>query len=860
MALKRKVLVVEDSAVNREILTSILEEQYEVIQAENGEEALQVLNRYKDSISIILLDVIMPVMDGYAFLDTIRHDEELSRIPVIVMTQNDGEEDEVFTLSHGATDFVPKPYRAQVILHRMANLIKLRETSAVVNQFKYDRLTGLFSKEYFYTKAAEFLMEHPDEDYCIICSNIENFKLVNDVFGVRQGDLLLQETAELIRVLAGERGICGRFSSDRFLCLQSMECKHENEEIIRSFKENRDSSLLKTVMMRWGIYMISDRRVSVEQMCDRAMLAAESIKGKYNRDYAIYDDALRAALLREKKLTDSMVTALNEKQFQVYLQPKYDIRQRRICGAEALIRWIHPELGFISPGEFIPLFEKNGFIGKMDMYVWRSVCEKLKEWKDSGLPVYPVSVNVSRADLYQNDPVEMFTDLIHEYGIRPSDLHLEITESAYAEDTDRIITTVRELREHGFIIEMDDFGSGYSSLNMLSAMSVDILKLDMKFIQSELQKPEEISILNDIVTMAHRMHLKVVAEGVETQEQETRLNRIGCDMAQGYYFARPMPVKEYEELIRNQKGSDVQSETEQDERKVLIAVDEDAEYCRIIHDTFESTYHVISAHDAKEALKVIEETGCENIAVMILSMNLPDHGAKKIMDVIRRVPISWQIPVLATIPGYAGCQNLAVLAGTDDFLCKRHPVSDLRRRVQHLVDIAAFSKKEMRLLDEATHDVLTGLLNRRGLDRALSTMHREDMPCAFCLFDLDGLKQINDTCGHDRGDQVLKEFAEVLQKNTRVGDIQCRYGGDEFLLVLRHVNSCQDALAKCDDICHQFAEQMKSMNIHAGVSCGTVICHHIEEKMEAISTADQALYRAKYEKRGHACLCGKQDR
>lgn len=852
MALKRKVLVVEDSVVNREMLTCILEEEYEVLQAGNGEEALKILDVYKDSISIILLDVIMPVMDGYAFLDKIRHDEELSRIPVIVMTQNDGEEDEVFTLSHGATDFVPKPYRAQVILHRMANLIKLRETSAVVNQFKYDRLTGLFSKEYFYTRAAEFLQEHPDGEYCIICSNIENFKLVNDVFGTKQGDILLQETASLIRVLADE-GICGRLSSDRFLCLQKMERKNDNEQTIRSFVQNSDLSLMKTVSFRWGIYKITDRSVSVEQMCDRAVLAAESIKGQYNRDYAVYDDNLRSALLREKKLTDSMETALSEKQFKVYLQPKYDLRQKRICGAEALIRWIHPELGFISPGDFIPLFEKNGFIGKMDMYVWRSVCEKLREWKNSGLPVYPVSVNVSRADLYMNDPVGVFENLIHEYGIRPSDLHLEITESAYAEDTDRIITTVRELREHGFIIEMDDFGSGYSSLNMLSAMSVDILKLDMKFIQSELQKPEENSILNDIVTMAHRMHLRVVAEGVETKEQETRLNHIGCDKAQGYYFARPMPVGEYEELIRNQKETDIRESESPDERKVLIAADEDVSYCQMIRDTFENRYRVIEAHDGKQTLKAVEEAGCDNIAVMILSMTLPDNGAQKVMDVIHRSPLSWQIPILATIPGYAGCQNLAVLAGTDDFLCKRHPLSDLRRRVQHLVDITTFSKREMRLLEEANHDLLTGLLNRRGLDHALSTMHNEDMPCAFCLFDLDGLKQINDTYGHEKGDHLLKGFAEVLQKNTRVGDIQCRYGGDEFLLVLRHVNSCDTSLAKCDAICHQFAEHMKSLHVETGVSCGTVICRNIDERMEAFSAADRALYQAKHEKRGHAC-------
>ena len=204
----------------------------------------------------------------------------------------------------------------------------------------------------------------------------------------------------------------------------------------------------------------------------------------------------------------------------------------------------------MSPGEFIPLFEKNGFIPNLDQNIWRQVCAQIREWKEKGYPSLPVSVNVSRADVYQLDLVDTLVHITQEYGIAPSKLHLEITESAYAENPSRIIHTVNQLREQGFIIEMDDFGSGYSSLNMFNQMTMDILKLDMLFIQNEMKKPVEQSILSYIIDMSHGLGLRVVAEGVETEEQLERLRAVGCDYIQGYYYAKPMPVAEYEALLK----------------------------------------------------------------------------------------------------------------------------------------------------------------------------------------------------------------------------------------------------------------------------------------------------------------------
>ncbi|MGN0368023.1 MAG: EAL domain-containing protein, partial [Wujia sp.] len=512
MAMAQKLILnVEDNEMSRIMLTDILSEGYKVIEAENGQEALEILKEKKDEISLILLDVMMPVMDGYTFLDRVKEDEELALIPVIVMTQSNREEDEIAALSHGATDFIPKPYRPQVILHRVANLIKLREHAAMVNQFRYDRLTGLCSKEFFYRKVRKCLDANPDRAYTIVCSNIENFKLYNDSFGREAGDQMLRDYAECAQKMLADRGICGRYGADRFLFL--VESEQEKKDRANFFQNVEAGEVEKTqnLSLKWGIYEISDPTIPVEKMCDRALLAVDSIKGQYNQIMAIYDDTLRSKLLQEKAITDIMRTSLDNREFKVYLQPKYRLDDESMIGAEALVRWIHPEWGFMSPGDFIPLFEKNGFITDLDQYVWEQVCKKLKKWKEMGYPLFPVSVNVSRMDVYQINLCETLVGIVQKYGIDPGYLHLEITESVYAENPTQLIETVEELRKEGFVIEMDDFGSGYSSLSMLNQMKIDILKLDMKFIQNEIAKDAEQSILGYIINMSHGIGMQVVA-------------------------------------------------------------------------------------------------------------------------------------------------------------------------------------------------------------------------------------------------------------------------------------------------------------------------------------------------------------
>lgn len=551
---RRQILIVEDNDINRAILAEILSPDYVILEAENGEEALSLLERYKEKISLILLDITMPVMDGYTFLSIMKAEPAYASIPVIVTTQSDGEADEVAALSHGANDFVAKPYKPQVILHRVASIIHLRETAAMVNLFQYDRLTGLFSKEFFYQRVREVLTQYPDRKYDIICSDIDNFKLINDIFGIPAGDRLLRSIADMYKDMVGENGICGRFHADQFACLVEHRDDYTDAYFIHGEEQINSMFHIKSVVLKWGVYPITDSSISVEQMCDRTFLAIRSIKGRYGTHFALYDDKLRSRLLREQEITDNMENALAEKQFVVYLQPKFSVEDRCLSGAEALVRWNHPKWGFMPPAEFIPLFERNGFITQLDQFVWDRTCEILKQWNEKGYPNIPVSVNVSRADVYQTDLAEILAATVQKYGLPRQSLHLEITESAYTENPDQVIEMVQHLRELGFIIEMDDFGSGYSSLNMLNKMPLDILKLDMQFIRNETSKPVEQGILRFIMDLAKCMGLSVIAEGVETQEQLERLRKVKCNYVQGYYFGKPMPSRDFEEIFMKPAG------------------------------------------------------------------------------------------------------------------------------------------------------------------------------------------------------------------------------------------------------------------------------------------------------------------
>lgn len=545
---RREVLIVEDQKLNREMLQDILEPDYATVCVGNGLEALNILLDNGEKFSAVLLDILMPVMDGYEVMRIMQKTPGLSKMPVLVTSQVFEEEYELKALNMGASDFISKPYNGEILKKRLYNLIQMHENATAVRLMEKDSLTGLYSKEGFCHKLDEMLSGGTDVPYDIVALDIEHFKLFNDTYGVDEGDRLLKYVGRHVVDESGfYNGVCSRVYADQFLIF----CERLNDEYVSKAVENINRSMESypldmKVHVKVGVYQIHDISVPVNSMCDRAFIAVKAAKGLYEKDVAYYDDSIREKLLLEQQIGDDMVRALREEQFDVYFQPKYNLVTGEMAGAEALVRWYHPVKGFMSPAEFIPIFEKNGFITELDMYVWNKSCEYIAKWQRKYGKLVSLSVNVSRKDIYKQNLPEILENIVRKKGLTPEILHLEITESAYTENPEQLILIVEQLKKAGFIIEMDDFGSGYSSLNMLAELPIDILKLDMKFLQNKGEQSKNENIMSSIVALAKKINLYVIAEGVEKEKHISMLKSMKCDMVQGYYYAKPMPAEEFE--------------------------------------------------------------------------------------------------------------------------------------------------------------------------------------------------------------------------------------------------------------------------------------------------------------------------
>lgn len=554
-AKKKTILVVDDSELNRMILEKILCHDYLIVQAEDGQVAYDFLEDGKNQVDAVLLDVVMPVMGGFAFLEKIGQNEKYKHLPIIVTTGNGEREVERKSLELGAWDFISKPYDSKIVQYRVKNVIARSQMEAF-DKLKflaeYDELTGIYNKQKFFETTRLMLDENPDKQFIFLRADIARFKLVNSYFGMQEGDILLQYIADFLKEFAQgmELVTYGRIVADVFgLCtvytdIDIIERYLEvATERLKSYKLNFD------IVPTYGIYIIDEFDAPVNTMYDRATLASESIKGNYLQNSAYYNVKMEDEIKREQEVTNEMGIALAQEQFVVYIQPKYSLATDAPCGGEALVRWIHPERGMISPGVFIPVFEKNGFVSQLDYYMWDKVCALLRKWMDEGKSPYPVSVNVSRVNIYNSHLVEILCGITKKYNVPNKLLQLELTESAYTDNIELISNTIDHLRQSGFAILMDDFGSGYSSLNVLKDVVVDILKIDMRFFSDTSEKGRGESIIASVVRMAKWLNIPVVAEGVEKKEQVEFLRSIGCEYIQGFYFARPMPAAEYDQLV-----------------------------------------------------------------------------------------------------------------------------------------------------------------------------------------------------------------------------------------------------------------------------------------------------------------------
>ena len=433
---------------------------------------------------------------------------------------------------------------------------------------RIDAATGLLSKEAFFDEAAAYLRHSGARDVSIVCFDVDHFKLFNDLHGLDCGDELLRYLgrALALRFSPDEAQPLARLAADTFaLCATGIrpECV---ERILVDISSECPNGI--DAIVRAGVYRIEDPASPVSIMCDRAVIALRTVKGSYFDRVALYDPGMREALVLEREVVAGIESALREDRIELFLQPKCNIRTGKIVGAEALARWRHPERGIVAPGEFIPLIERNGLVCSLDLRVWEKTAAWIRGLIDEGVQPVPVSVNVSRADIYLVDVAAELHALVERYGIDPSLIEVEITESAYSERPDRIVAAFDELAERGFTVLMDDFGSGYSSLNMLKDINVDVLKIDMRFLDRDDRRSKD--IMESVIRMARWLDLPVIAEGVETREQVNFLLDVGCSYAQGYYYARPMEAAAFEALLTD--GSKVQHEqcALQDARRPIL--------------------------------------------------------------------------------------------------------------------------------------------------------------------------------------------------------------------------------------------------------------------------------------------------
>lgn len=413
----------------------------------------------------------------------------------------------------------------------------------------YDELTRLPSLEKFDEFLKKELTSSKNSKYVLLMMNIKGMRIVNEIFGKDESDKLIKFIAESIKKCVNNN-IITRMQNNQFAIFYGYEDDKDIQELINNiaFEMEKYSGDFRPFPL-YGICKIEDKNESPALLRSHAHMALECVQENLLTNYEFYSDEIKTTVIREKKLENEMLYALEEEQFVVYFQPKYDIESGESIGAEALVRWLHPVDGLIPPNAFVPLFEKDGLIIKLDEYVWTHTCKKIREWLDKGYDVKPISVNVSRVNVFDENLKQKVMDITSKYNIPHELLELEITESAFLENAEELYGAMDFFREQGFTVSMDDFGSGYSSLNMLKDGNVDNVKIDRAFLSETVTTENGKAVIKSAVSIVKELHMDVIAEGVENEEQAKFLLDIGCKKAQGFFYSRPIDSEEFERKI-----------------------------------------------------------------------------------------------------------------------------------------------------------------------------------------------------------------------------------------------------------------------------------------------------------------------
>ena len=567
----KTILIVDDEPINRILLKKIFSTEYNVLEAKDGLETIQILKSGIE-VSAVILDLYMPKMDGFGVLTEMKQDSSLNKIPVLIDTAADDVTSQNRALSLGAVDVIAKPYNPLAILHRVNNLISVMNSAQIAEENKwlseivkvseFDQKTGIWNQPTFNHKVRELLTTSHNEKFVLARWDLDHFKVFNDLYGTNEGDILLKKIGDSYHNKLHHKGhplpvAYGNYTADHFVTLWKLNELNPQQVYQDTIGFLNQIYPYYKFTLHYGFYQIDDPNLDVGTICDRALMALSSIKSSYSEHFAWYDSSMRNRIVEEQELTSIMQDLLDQKRFVIYFQPQYNYATGQLSGAEALVRLQHPTKGLIMPGVFIPIFEKNGFIFELDKYVWDQTFAQVREWLDAGIKPPIISMNISRRDVYHPQLVSIFEDLVKKYQLNPAMIGLEITESSYMGSPEQLLSIVSRLQKIGFRLEMYDFGSGYSSLNTLKDLPVNVLKLDLAFIAQSSYNSRGGKILSSVVHMAHMINLPVIAEGVETRQQADYLKSIGCYLMQGYYFSKPIPATDFTNLLQNSEISSV---------------------------------------------------------------------------------------------------------------------------------------------------------------------------------------------------------------------------------------------------------------------------------------------------------------
>ena len=692
--------------------------------------------------------------------------------------------------------------REQKLLPSARQLTSVRRTSNL------NSLTGLPERLDFLRQVQQLLTEKKLNGWCVLSIDIEHFKLFNNWYGQVQGDELLHTIGHQLAQLAKENNyIAGYFGGDDFFLCMPDDDKRAQAVYDLIFHCIEDYQQLDSFLPLLGICPVDEHSDDISVLCNNAQIASGAVRGKLNHRICRFSEQIMQQLEMHQRLLSDVRIGIQRGEFTFYLQPKCNSLTGNIVSMEALVRWHHPEMGLVSPSRFIPLLEETGLVTDLDRYIWESVCRTMSGWIRSGKHFVPISVNVSITDMKAMDVPAHFREMVRRYDLKSELIRVEITETAFAENSNLVREAIDRLHQYGFTVLMDDFGSGYSSLNMLKDTNVDVLKLDMKFIEMNVENRQKgIQIVDSVVNMAHKLNMTIIAEGVETKEQVDMLKTMNCIYGQGYYFYRPLPVKDAERLLSiivPEDYRDIQrfsgvspmpavpsqqwNTTPEIERDVIATLDSaylllarlnlNTGECQPLKRTpplpdAQMPFSRFSNDLVRQRLIHPEDLDDYQRFMALAHLQTEIFSGRRHMDFRFRLSdgkrFNWVELSVLTSRGYTQQEPWTLLC---------------IRRTDDMVNMEADRRYQRELEYYCNCDALTGLFNRMKFEKDVSLLNEEHPDTIECVYiDVVGLHEINNHLGHQTGDSMLCMVAGTA-RSFFPNDRLYRIGGDEFVIL-----------------------------------------------------------------------------